>query len=74
MLVQEGALGAKLTGGGNGGCIIALAQSELHSKQLSEKLKQYGAQSMAIHFKKSKLKEKELSQLTSGQPFLYIEF
>ena len=40
---QEGALGAKLTGGGNGGCIIALAQNEIHSKQLSEKLKQYGA-------------------------------
>lgn len=41
--LQEGALGAKLTGGGNGGCIIALAQSEIHSKQLSEKLKQFGA-------------------------------
>src|SRR5699024_9567657 len=40
---QEGALGAKLTGGGNGGCIIALAQNEIHAKQLSEKLKQYGA-------------------------------
>ena len=40
---QEGALGAKLTGGGNGGCIIALAQNELHSKHLSEKLKQFGA-------------------------------
>ena len=43
---KEGALGAKLTGGGNGGCIIALAQSELHSKQLSERLKQYGAQNV----------------------------
>src|SRR5690625_377583 len=41
---DEGALGAKLTGGGNGGCIIALAQNELHSRQLSEKLKQYGAE------------------------------
>lgn len=40
---QEGALGAKLTGGGNGGCIIALAQNEMHAKQLSEKLKQIGA-------------------------------
>lgn len=43
---EEGALGAKLTGGGNGGCIIALAQNELHSLQLSEKLKQYGAQAV----------------------------
>ncbi len=41
---REGALGAKLTGGGNGGCIIALAKNEIHSRQLSEKLKQYGAE------------------------------
>lgn len=40
---REGALGAKLTGGGNGGCIIALAEDENHSQLLSEKLKQYGA-------------------------------
>ncbi|WP_163971415.1 mevalonate kinase [Oceanobacillus halotolerans] len=40
---QEGALGAKLTGGGNGGCIIALARNEIHSRQLSEKLKNFGA-------------------------------
>lgn len=40
---QEGALGAKLTGGGNGGCIIALARNEAHSKQLCEKLKGFGA-------------------------------
>lgn len=43
---QEGALGAKLTGGGNGGCIIALAQNEMHSKQLAEKLLEFGAQSV----------------------------
>lgn len=41
--LKEGALGAKLTGGGNGGCIIALAQNEIHAKQLSEKLKKIGA-------------------------------
>ena len=41
--LQEGALGAKLTGGGNGGCIIALAQNEMHSHQLKEKLKRLGA-------------------------------
>lgn len=40
---SEGALGAKLTGGGNGGCIIALAENEHHSQLLSEKLLQYGA-------------------------------
>ncbi|PAE27777.1 mevalonate kinase [Paenibacillus sp. 7884-2] len=40
---KEGALGAKLTGGGNGGCIIALAQNEVHSKLLAEKLRKYGA-------------------------------
>lgn len=40
---EEGALGAKLTGGGNGGCIIALAQNEVHSKQLAEKLRRFGA-------------------------------
>ncbi|HLR07752.1 MAG TPA: mevalonate kinase [Bacillota bacterium] len=40
---QEGALGAKLTGGGHGGCIIALARDEIHSRQLKEKLKKFGA-------------------------------
>ncbi|GAB3796006.1 mevalonate kinase [Virgibacillus kimchii] len=40
---QEGALGAKLTGGGNGGCIIALAQNEVHSKQLADRLRKIGA-------------------------------
>src|SRR5699024_12398234 len=31
---KEGALGAKLTGGGNGGCIIALARNEMHAAQI----------------------------------------
>lgn len=44
--LQEGALGAKLTGGGNGGCIIALARNELHSQQLTEKLLKFGAQTV----------------------------
>jgi mevalonate kinase len=43
---EHGALGAKLTGGGNGGCIIALAQNEVHSRQLAEKLRNYGAQAV----------------------------
>ncbi|WP_096270711.1 mevalonate kinase [Paucisalibacillus globulus] len=43
---KEGAIGAKLTGGGNGGCIIALAKNEIHSRQLSEKLKEFGAQAV----------------------------
>lgn len=44
--LSEDALGAKLTGGGNGGCIIALADSEEHSMHLTDKLKQFGAQAV----------------------------
>lgn len=43
LALDEGALGAKLTGGGHGGCIIALAKNELHSKQITERLKNSGA-------------------------------
>ncbi|HLR02245.1 MAG TPA: mevalonate kinase [Virgibacillus sp.] len=46
MARQEGALGAKLTGGGNGGCIIALARDEVHSRYLAEKLLKFGAQAV----------------------------
>ncbi len=40
---QAGALGAKLTGGGRGGCIIALAKHAAHAKNLAERFLQAGA-------------------------------
>lgn len=40
---EWGALGAKLTGGGKGGCMIALASSLEHAKNLAEGLLQNGA-------------------------------
>lgn len=46
LVLDEGALGAKLTGAGNGGCIIALAKNELHSKQLTDKLLKSGVESV----------------------------
>ena len=46
LALEEGALGAKLTGAGNGGCIIALAKNELHSKQLTDKLLSFGVESV----------------------------
>lgn len=40
---EAGALGAKLTGGGLGGCIIALAHSAEHAEQLGSALRDAGA-------------------------------
>ncbi len=40
---NEGALGAKLTGGGCGGCIMALANSLHHAEQLAKRLLSAGA-------------------------------
>lgn len=40
---ENGALGAKLTGGGRGGCILALAENEQHAILLSNALKEAGA-------------------------------
>ena len=39
----EGSLGAKLTGGGRGGCMLALARDERHAKQLANALSKAGA-------------------------------
>ncbi|CAM2815983.1 mevalonate kinase [Erysipelothrix tonsillarum] len=41
--VAEGALGAKLTGSGKGGCMIALCANEEDSIHVSQKLKEAGA-------------------------------
>ena len=40
---QNGALGAKLTGGGRGGCMFALAKTALGARKLAGILKQHGA-------------------------------
>ncbi|WP_165168446.1 mevalonate kinase [Rothia uropygialis] len=40
---DAGALGAKLTGGGRGGCVIALARDFQHGEELATELRQAGA-------------------------------
>lgn len=40
---EEEALGAKLTGGGRGGCIIAVAKDEQHARKLVQALSEAGA-------------------------------
>lgn len=40
---QNGALGAKLTGGGLGGCMFAVAEDEQTANQIATALKQHGA-------------------------------
>lgn len=42
--LRADALGAKLTGGGRGGCIVALARDEAHGEQLARALSEAGAQ------------------------------
>ena len=41
--VRGGALGAKLTGGGRGGCVVAVARDDAHAAQLVARLRQAGA-------------------------------
>ena len=41
--LSHGALGAKMSGGGLGGCIIALAASLTHAQELAERLEEKGA-------------------------------
>ncbi|HEL0027313.1 TPA: mevalonate kinase [Streptococcus equi subsp. zooepidemicus] len=41
--LEAGALGAKMTGGGLGGCMIALAERITDAQQISKKLKEEGA-------------------------------
>ncbi|HSB46399.1 MAG TPA: mevalonate kinase [Candidatus Bilamarchaeum sp.] len=50
--MKEGALGAKVTGGGGGGCSIALCADEAHAKALAKKLTKDGFDSFATQVKK----------------------
>ena len=43
LALQNGALGAKLTGGGRGGCFICLVKDQRSAKQLSDLLLANGA-------------------------------
>lgn len=47
--LESGALGAKLTGGGRGGCMIALAKNKEHASQLSDVLLNAGAKHTWIY-------------------------
>lgn len=47
--LQAGACGAKLTGGGRGGCMIALAKTSDHAKEIAQALTEAGAIKTWIH-------------------------
>lgn len=47
--LKAGAAGAKLTGGGRGGCMIALAHSMEHAKKIASELEKAGAIQTWIH-------------------------
>lgn len=46
---ENGALGAKLTGGGRGGCMIALVENEMTAHNVASALKNVGATKTWIH-------------------------
>ena len=43
---KAGALGAKLTGAGGGGCMIALAEDRSHAIEIKEALQEQGAEAL----------------------------
>lgn len=47
--LRQGALGAKLTGGGLGGCMICLAEKETDAQEIAKKLEQEGAKKTWIY-------------------------
>lgn len=47
--LKNGALGAKLTGGGRGGCIIALAYTQKEAEKIAHSLERAGAKNTWIH-------------------------
>lgn len=47
--LQSGAAGAKLTGGGRGGCMIALAKTKDHAQAIAQALEQAGAIKTWVH-------------------------
>jgi mevalonate kinase len=46
---EAGALGAKLTGGGGGGCMIALAPNEAGAESIADALKALGKETRIVH-------------------------
>lgn len=47
--IQNGAIGAKLTGGGRGGCMIALSENKEDAKKIAEALEDAGAIQTWVH-------------------------
>lgn len=47
---ESGALGAKLTGGGRGGCMIALAKNAEDAQKIAQTLNQAGARQTWIQY------------------------